>query len=259
MNLTKFRQADSRWGSLPYPGGSYQMHNCGCGCCACTFLIIQQDKYKNYTPKNIRPYMVGKGFAVKGKGTLWDGIPITLKHYGLIDVKDQPVMKDAWDYLKSKKRNRKMGVILFRSGSRGGVTWTSGGHFVAFIDYKVENGKHYFLVRDSGARQHNGWYCYETTMRGLIVKIYTADIAKEAHSYGGAYPSGTLEKGSKGAQVKRLQKFLNWYFGSKILNEKGTFGVKTEKYVKKFQKEQGLEPTGRFGKKSLAAAKAVKK
>jgi len=257
MNLTKFRQADSRWGSLPYPGGYYQMHNCGCGCCAVTFLVIQQSKYKNWTPKKVQPYM--KQYAVKGKGTLWAGIPMSLRHYGFLDVQDHPQMSDAWKYLGAKKRNRKMGVILFRSGSRGGVTWTSGGHFVAFIDYKVQNGKHYFLVRDSGARQHNGWYCYETTMKGLIVKIYTADIAVEKTGYTGAFPKGVLEKGSSGTQVKNLQKFLNWYFGSKVLNEKGRFGAKTEEAVKKFQSEQGLKATGRFGVKSLAKAKGVKK
>lgn len=200
-----------------------------------------------------------KQYAVAGKGTLWSGIPASLKHYGLINVADHPKMSDAWKYLENKKRNRRMGVILFRSGSRGGVTWTSGGHFVAFLDYKVQNGKHYFLVRDSGARQHNGWYCYETTMKGLIVKIYTADMTPEAKGYEDEFPTGTVEKGEKGTQVKRLQKFLNWYFGSKVLNEKGRFGNLTEKYVKKFQKEQGLTPTGRFGVKSLAKAKAVKK
>lgn len=260
MNLRTFRQADSRWGHLPYPGGYYQMHNCGCGCCAVTFLCIQQEKYKNWTPKNTQPYM--KQYAVKGKGTLWAGIPMSLRHYGFIDVQDHPQMSGAWKYLESKHRNRKMGVILFRSGSRGGVTWTSGGHFVAFIDYKVKNGKHYFLIRDSGARQHNGWYCYETTMRGLIVKIYTADIAKSHHeprTYGGKFPVGTLEKGAKGEQVKRLQKYLNWYFGKDVLNGKGHFGSTTEKYVKKFQSEQHLKPTGRFGKKSLEKARGVKK
>lgn len=258
MNLTKFRQADSRWGKLPYPKGGYQMHNCGCGCCAVTFLVIQQEKYKNWTPKNVQPYM--KQFAVSGKGTLWSGIPTSLGHFGLVDIHDHPQMADAWAYLEKKNRNRKMGVILFRSGSRGGVTWTSGGHFVAFIDYKKQNGKHYFLVRDSGARQHNGWYCYETTMKGLIVKIYTADIEKEEPTtYSGAYPVGTLEKGSKGTQVKRLQNYLNWYFGNKSLNGKGRFGSSTEKAVKLFQTQQGLKATGRFGRKSLAKAKAVKR
>lgn len=258
MNLRKFRQADSRWGSLPYPKGGYQMHNCGCGCCAVTFLVIQQEKYKNWTPKNVQPYM--KQFAVSGKGTLWSGIPTSLGHFGLVDIHDHPQMFDVWAYLEKKKRNRKMGVILFRSGSRGGVTWTSGGHFVAFIDYKRQNGKHYFLVRDSGARQHNGWYCYETTMKGLIVKIYTADIEKEEPTaYSGAYPVGTLEKGAKGTQVKRLQNYLNWYFGKKTLNGKGRFGSSTEKAVKLFQTQQGLKATGRFGRKSLAKAKAVKK
>ena len=148
------------------------MAGCGCGCCACLHVLIELDKYKNWTPKDLRPYMVKSGFAIKGQGTLWSGITKTLQHYGF-SVINHPNMSSVWKTLGERKS--KLGVILFRGGSRGGVTWTTGGHFVAFVDYKVANGKHYFYCKDSGGRHHDGWYCYETTMQGLIPQIWTAN------------------------------------------------------------------------------------
>ena len=68
---------------------------------------------------------------------------------------------------------------------------------------------------------------------------------------------GYFKKGDKGKQVKNLQKFLKWY-GYKIKVD-GKCGKNTIKTVKKFQKAVGMKATGRFGKKTLVKAKAVKK
>ena len=46
MNSKIYRQADSRWGSLPYPTKKYSFAGNGCGCCACTHVIIELEKYK---------------------------------------------------------------------------------------------------------------------------------------------------------------------------------------------------------------------
>lgn len=264
MNLKTYRQADSRWGKLPYPKGRWQMHNCGCGCCACTFLIMQREKYKNYTPANVRPFMVGKGYAVSGRGTAWAGIKPTLAHYGLTNIIWHNTVPQAFNALKKNKH--KFGIILFRAGTKGGITWSSVGHFVAFIDYKIKGGKHYFLVRDSGGRQHNGWYCYETQMQGLIKHIWTCDMPDEKaattptkKAYAGVIPTVTVKKGSKGIQVERLQLFLNWYFGKKVLAVDGSFGPKTYDYLVKFQKKTGLVADGSCGPKTRAKMKAVKK
>lgn len=175
MNKNIFRQTDSRWASLPYPTKSSNMGSSGCGCCACTHIIIERTKYKDYTPADVRPYMVKQGFAVAGKGTLWSGITKTLQHYGF-KVINHDTMTDLWTTLNRRKKEGKrcMGVILFRSGTKGGVTWTTCGHYVAFVDYKVANGKHYLYTKDSGGRMHDGWYCYETTMRGLIPQVWSA-------------------------------------------------------------------------------------
>eukprot|EP00833_Pecoramyces_ruminatium_P007862 jgi/Orpsp1_1/1181894/evm.model.c7180000079044.1 len=55
-----------------------------------------------------------------------------------------------------------------------------------------------------------------------------------------------LKKGSKGEDVKKLQKCL----GIKI---DGIFGPDTEKAVIAFQKKKGLDPDGIVGKKTWAA------
>lgn len=78
--------------------------------------------------------------------------------------------------------------------------------------------------------------------------------------YDGTFPKvpPILKRGSKGAQVKNLQKFLNWY-GDYGLAVDGDFGKLTEKAVKSFQKKVKIDADGEFGPVSLESAKAVKK
>lgn len=182
MRSAIFRQYDSRWGGLKYPTSKYTMKRSGCGCCACTHLIIEKDEFKNYTPRNVRPYMVGQGFATEGNGTLWSGITKTLQYYGF-KVKIPNIggsMSSAWAELNKGNRG---GILLLKKGTRGGVTWTSSGHYVAFLDYKVQNGKHYFYTKDSGSRNNDGWHCYETTMRGLLPKIWIVELPETDGKY----------------------------------------------------------------------------
>ena len=273
MNKAIYRQTDSRWSSLPYPTKSYSFGGSGCGCCACTHVIIEQDKYKNYTPKDVRPYMVDHGFATKGHGTTWSGIQKTLEHYGNTVI-NHSTMDSLFKTLDERKKKGLpcLGVILFRAGVKGGIRWTSGGHYVAFVDYKVMNGKHYLYTKDSGTRHHDGWYAYETTMRGLIPQIWSAlpksavapkpktDTTPKvtAKGYTGRFPNETLKSGSKGTQVKYLQQFLNWYGNYKLATD-GIFGPKTLAAVKSFQKKEGLVVDGIVGIKTRNKMQAVKK
>lgn len=170
-----FRQYDNRWGKLAYPTKAYSFAGNGCGCCAVTHVIIELEKYKKYTPKDVRPYMVKQGFATEGQGTLHKGITLALRYYGLKPCMHE-TMPQAFDELSRIKKGCRAGIILFDKGTKGGVTWTSGGHYVAFLDYKVVDGKHYFYMKDSGARHNDGWYCYETHMKGLIKEIWTVEL-----------------------------------------------------------------------------------
>lgn len=272
MNGKVYRQADSRWGSLPYPTKAYKFASNGCGCCACTHNIIEIPKYANYTPKDVRPYMVSQGFATKGHGTTWNGITKTLQHYGF-EVAHPDISKSmtpAWNIL-NRKDAPKQGVLLFRKGSRNGCVWTSSGHYVAFLNYRYENGKHYFYTKDSGGRKHDGWKwgCYETYMKGLLPQIWI--VTKKPNTpaptptptptptkkYTGTIPKPTLKVNSKGDRVKSLQKFLNWY-GNYGLKVDGRFGAKTKTALKAFQKKEKLTIDGIYGPKTYAEAKTFK-
>ena len=166
-----FRQTDSRWGSHKYPSTTSNLANSGCGCVSCADLIVDNLKYSKYTPEPIRKWMVSKGFAIEGWGTAWAGIQKTLEYYGFT-VRWPNTMTELFKLLDSKKFD--CGILLFRAGSRGGITWTSVGHYVAFSGYKVKNGKHYLYMRDPGPRHNDGWFCYEDTMRGLVSNCWCA-------------------------------------------------------------------------------------
>ena len=81
-------------------------------------------------------------------------------------------------------------------------------------------------------------------------------VKKPTTKYTGAIALPTLKKGSKGAEVTKLQKFLTWY-GIKT-DPDGDFGKNTEKNLKKWQKIEGLTQDGVYGKKSYARASSYK-
>lgn len=177
MNKKIYRQYDSRWGKLPYPSKPYTLSRSGCGCVAVTHCAIERDKYKNLTPKDVRKFMVK--YATKGQGTLWSGITKGLEHYGYnVHWRQADTMKDIYKVLsKSLKR----GVILFGS-TRGadGTVWTTDGHFIAYTDYKIVKGQHWFYLKDSGSRKHDGWYCYEKSMRGDVRHVWICTSLMDA-------------------------------------------------------------------------------
>lgn len=277
MNSKIYRQADSRWGSLPYPTKAYSFAHNGCGCCSVTHCAIEVEKFKNYTPADVRKYMVQ--FATKGHGTTWAGITKGLQNYGFnVHWNQKDSMTTIFNTLKS---SLKIGVILFGSTKGPDKTvWTTGGHYIAFVDYKVtSDGKHWFYLKDSGGRKHDKWWCYEKSMKGDVRNVWICTSLKSGYklatstsssstttttttpakgTYTGSLPTATIKKGSKGNAVKLWQKFLNW-FGKYGLAVDGVFGAKTVSATKKFQKSQGLTQDGIAGPKTLAKAKAYVK
>ncbi len=257
MNPKIYRQADSRWGSLPYPTKAYSFAHNGCGCCSVTHCAIEIDKYKNYTPADVRKYMVQ--FATKGHGTLWAGISKGLNYYGYnVHWRTADSMADIFKILNGASLKR--GVILFgKTKGPDGTVWTANGHYIAFVDYKVENGKHYFYLKDSGGRHHDKWWQYEKSMRGDVRQVWICTGLKESKKptgkYSGTIPSTTLKKGSTGTGVKNWQKFLNWY-GAYGLAEDGKFGDLTKDATKDFQADNGLTQDGIVGPKTIEKAKA---
>lgn len=269
MSFTTYKQADSRWGKKNYNGSS-SMATAGCGPTACAMIAYGIDG--KTTPLDTMKYMQSHGYAIRNNGTAWAGIPACLKAFGLQNVQEVVAMSKVWE-LMSKGY---VGVFLFRAGSRGGVTWTTAGHYIAVTGYKYENGKHYIYTRDSGGRNHTGWYAYETTMKGLIPKIWLGSMPKSTtkskttkksastsattQKYTGTMPSKTIKKDSTGTDVIRWQRFLKWMGYS--LKDDGDFGGITEGFTKECQKKLGFtgkDVDGIVGAKTIKKAKEYKK
>lgn len=70
------------------------------------------------------------------------------------------------------------------------------------------------------------------------------------------YPTVDLQQGSKGTQVRRLQRCLNKLIKAGLTVD-GEFGPKTYAAVKKFQKKYGLVVDGSVGPKTRAKIKSL--
>lgn len=265
MNTKIFRQYDGPWAKKPYPTRRCTVSGAGCGLVACTHIAIEQERYKNWTPENLRPWMVRQGFAVVNQGTKWEGITQTLKHIGhsnVVRVYNDP-MSVAF---KELNKGNRIGIFLFRSGKApNGVRWTSCGHYVAFTAYKYENGKHLFYCKDSGGRKHDGWYSYENSMKGLVFKMWIVEringsipkiTYKPTTQYKGTLPKYVVKRGTKGTDAKAVQSFLNWCINAKLTVD-GIAGAKTESAITQYQVTYGLTPDGIFGPSSKVKAQSI--
>ena len=228
MNKTIYRQYDSRWGSKPYPTKSSTFAGNGCGCCAITHVLIESDRYKDYTPEPVRKYMVKQGFAVPNHGTTWSGIMKTLEHYGydVYHITDSDPMTKVW---KECNKGNRIGVILFSGGAGpDGTVWTAGGHYMAFNGYKVKDGLHWFHMKDSGSRKHDGWYSYEKSMKGKFFQAWIVenkdpakiDPDKDDKDEGKLAVDGVFAKKS----IKRLEEVFgvikDGYIGGQSVDKK---------------------------------------
>ena len=246
-NKKIYRQASKEFARLPYPTKNYTFAKNGCGCCAITHCIIERERYRKYTPADVRPYMVQ--FATKGHGTEWRGITLAMKHYGLKDVKDD---LSITEFFKEMAKGNRVAVFLFNNHKAHVSTgcWTMGGHYVAVVGMKVKNGKHYLYMKDSGNRKHDGWYAYETTMKGCINKIWVGRLPDEID----LPDKGYWTLGDKSPEIIKIQKFLKrkGFYNGKIGTKSGRVGKKTYDAIKKWQKANGLVVDGKWGAKCNA-------
>lgn len=256
MTFGTYRQYDARWGRKNYNGSSsYSAAACGPTSCANILYAIDP----TITPVTTGNYMKKHGYAIRNQGTAWNGIPSCLKAFGARDVRQVDKMADVFSLMAKGY----VGVFLFRKGTKSGVTWTTSGHYIAVTGYKHANGKHYIRTFDSGGRKHDGWYCYETQMQGLIPRIWLCKVtpekvAKPKNKYNGTIPKPPLKNGSKGDSVMHLQRFLNWYHPAWKLSVDGYFKAHTAKALKAFQYTEGLTADAIYGDKTYKKALTYK-
>ena len=162
--------------------------------------------------------------------------------------------KNQWQ----KKKKKKGDIIYFRNSER-----------ICHVGlvYKVEGGRVYTIEGNTsssaGVVPNGGCVAKKSYELGLSrIAGYGRpkyDGAKSEPESKVAQP--TLKKGSKGDEVKKLQKNLNKLGfkdkANKPLVEDGDFGAKTEEALKKFQKEKSLEVDGIYGQNSYKAMSKV--
>ena len=255
MNNTKFMQTDARWGGMLYPRKPYYIRNCGCGEVSIANIIIEMNQYLNYTPATIQPYC--KQYAEPcGNGTYHSGIPKMMEHYGLTEVKEHATMSTLWTELAKGGR-----VAIYLMGSKPAgknkVRWTSGGHYVASVDFKYVGDEPYVYMKDSysNSSSRNGWISYTGNLRGSVYKVWSGKLNNKLIVDG---DGGT-------ATVKRMQQFfgteedgvisgqnaeLKKYYPSLTAVNFGTVGSAC---VRKLQKWLGLEQTGIIDKATVQA------
>lgn len=224
-----FRQNDSRWGNFVYTRGGSTMAHAGCGPTSLAEIICNNPKYADITPLDVAKWLKKNGYNVQG--TTWEGIKACLEHYGF-KVASPDTMQRLFELLE--KGQYKWGILNFKAGSRGGVTWTNGGHYVAFSDYNQKNGDDLLYTRDPGQRHNDGWHSYQKTMRGLVKKVWCCYLKDEQK---------TVERkfDGKWIDVSEHQGKVDWETcptGHVIIRPSytstgHTFKLKTDKYWKR--------------------------
>ena len=222
------------------------MATAGCGPTSVAMLAYAVDG--KTTPWDVARYMQKHGYAIRNNGTAWSGIPAAMKAFGLSDVRNVAKMSDVFAYMAKGY----CAEFLFSAGSKGGITWTSSGHYIAVTDYKVQNGKHYFYTRDSGGRNHTGWYCYETQMRGLIPQVWVGFAKAKAQPVLEPFvPKKLAVDGKFGINSRRLMQ--HWL-------QVETDGVVAGVTIRALQKKIGAKVDGRWaGGTTLALQKYLNK
>jgi len=227
-----YKQADSRWGKLIYTRGGSTMAHAGCGPTSEASILVNIAEYANADPKTTRLWMRQNGFNIKG--TTWNGISYALEHAGF-KWRSPSTMDKLWESLGED--GYEWGIINFKAGSRNGVTWTSGGHYVAFSAYKYENGQHWLYMRDPGARNNTGWFSYEKNMKGLCRKVWCAyDPAKKKKQ-----KKVTVSNEKSCIDISERQGVIDWatcpvknaIIRASYTSTRKTFKCKPDKYFKK--------------------------
>ena len=269
-----YRQYDSRWGKKYYranSAGTSTMASSGCGPSACA--NVEQFFDASVTPWTAAQWMMKYGYATNGQGTLHSGIKNYFLAMGqsstwLTERAGNQYGKPAEEYAQPFREaieKGNYGILLM-----GKSAWTDAGHYIAVVNYRIENGTEQFYVIDSGIKQRNGWWSW-TAFKTYVKHFYTIkNLAAGKKKYEGAFPSKfpfrgyyrygdgwkTCTSASFKTAIKEIQRFLNWAIGAGLIID-GEYGSASVAACAKFQSiaMPGEKADGLFGKKTLEAAK----
>lgn len=97
-------------------------------------------------------------------------------------------------------------------------------------------------------------------LKDILNFISSANVESAAYKptapYTGGLPSGKVKRGNRSADVKHVQKFLNWCIKAGLKVD-GYCGSKTVAAIKKYQKRYKLKVDGVFGSQSKSKAKSI--
>ena len=168
----RYMMRDKRWKDVDYPGKmnngeTNNIGNAGCGPCACAAIVASHPNHRNVTPETTAKWILKHEGIGRGEyGTPWPKLVSCMKHYGFT-AKRYTKVSEFLSAMNKKQNN--CAILHFTKGSRNNYHWAISGHYVACSGIKEENGKHYLYVLDSSYKyDHEGWYCYEDTMKGLL-------------------------------------------------------------------------------------------
>lgn len=210
-----FLQYVGAWAPHLYPKGNKKKSTYATsGCATCMLAAIIYNVNPNITPEIVGNYISSIGGATAGGATYHSAIKKTAEHFG-VSCKEIGTMSE---FLKLMKTGNYWGGLLFRSGSRSGVRWTSGGHYIAATDAR---GTDSLYMRDSGKRKHIGWYSYNKHMKGLIKKAWVfwapKSTPKPTPAPAPKKPSTIVEATSSGSYAVKKRAFYSndtygkWY------------------------------------------------
>lgn len=183
------------------------------------------------------------------------------KPKGLATSNAENWCKDSKGYEKGK--TPKLGAIICWRKGKVHNSKDGAGH-VAVVEHINNDGS--FITSNSAYK--STMFYRKTINKDCKLKgyefegfIYPPIEFTSGNKYSDSFPilptkgKKYLHKGSKGIEVRKLQKFLNWTGVYKTLVIDGDFGKETQKAVKAFQNVCGIKTDGKFGKDSLAKAK----
>ena len=184
----------------------------------------------------------------------------TGKVYGTNDKMTTTYMNNkTFKQLKSKL---KAGDIVLCDDNKSGKSG-DGGHIMIFDGkwskdgnpYVWDVGKKMICERTGKHREYDGSH----KILAIVRLKSAAKSETTSGAYTGSYPD-VIRLGDEGTQVKRLQKYMNWFFGKDVVKVDGKYGEETQKYAKKMRVALGLkENEGKIGKAAFEKMKAYRK